>query len=186
MTPGGGPALSRRNSGDVAILSIRQLGDPVLRERARPVERFDAALERLIADMVETMYDAPGVGLAAPQIGLSTRLIVWDDQSGDGWRVLANPEISDLEGEETVEEGCLSIRGPYAPTPRALRLRARGQSAKGEPVELEAEGFLARILQHECDHIDGKLFIDRVSEDSRRDVMRQLREIELGSPPVQG
>ena len=170
----------------MAILRIRQLGDPVLRERARPVERFDEALAKLIQDMVDTMYDAPGVGLAAPQIGLSTRLIVWDDQSGAGWRALANPEISALEGEETTDEGCLSIRGPYAPTPRALRLRVRGQSPEGEWLEFTAEGYLARILQHECDHIEGKLYIDRVDEETRRDVMRQLRELELRDPPLRG
>ena len=170
----------------MAILPIRQLGDPVLREPARPVERFDEALERLVADMVETMYDAPGVGLAAPQIGLSTRLIVWDDQTGSGWRALANPEISELEGEETIDEGCLSIRGPYAPVTRALRLRVRGTSPRGDAVEFPADGFLARILQQECDHIEGRLYIDRLSEEGRRDVMRQLREIELGleRPPT--
>src|SRR5438105_15937808 len=94
----------------VAILPIRQLGDPVLREVARPVDRFDEALARLAQDMLETMYDAPGVGLAAPQVGVSFRLIVFDDGGDDGPRSLANPEIFALEGEEVREEGCLSIR----------------------------------------------------------------------------
>jgi peptide deformylase len=163
----------------VAILPIRQLGDPVLREKARPVDRFDAQLARLAQDMLETMYDAPGVGLAAPQIGVSLRLIVFDDGSDAGPRTLANPEILDLEGEEVHEEGCLSVRGPYAELGRAFTLRARGLSLLGEPVEFAAEGLLARIMQHETDHLDGALFIDRLSDDSRREVMRQLREQEL-------
>jgi peptide deformylase len=164
---------------EVAILPIRQLGDPVLREKARPVERFDAQLARLAQDMIETMHDAPGVGLAAPQIGISLRLIVFDDGSGGGPRALANPEIFDLDGEDVHEEGCLSVRGPYAELGRGLELRARGFSLKGEAVEFEAEGLLARIMQHETDHLDGTLFIDRLSDEARREVMRQLREQEL-------
>ena len=166
----------------MAIVPIRQLGDPVLREVARAVDRFDQSLVRLAQDMLETMYDAPGVGLAAPQIGVSLRLIVFDDGSGDGSRALANPEIFELEGEEVREEGCLSVRGPFSELGRAYRLRARGLSLAGEKVEFEAEGLLARIMQHECDHLEGKLFIDRLSEDARREVMRQLREQELKDP----
>src|ERR671931_2779789 len=104
----------RRRSERMAILPIRQLGDPVLREVARPVTRFDASLARLAQDMKDTMYDAPGVGLAAPQIGVSLRLIVYDDGSGEGARSIANPEVFDLEGEEVREEGCLSVRGPFS------------------------------------------------------------------------
>jgi peptide deformylase len=163
----------------VAILPIRQLGDPVLREKARPVETFDDHLTRLARDMLETMYDAPGVGLAAPQIGISLRLIVFDEGSGSGSKALANPEIFDLEGQEVHDEGCLSVRGPYAELGRALTLRARGFTLGGEPVEFGAEGLLARIMQHETDHLDGILFIDRLSEEARREVMRQLREQEL-------
>jgi peptide deformylase len=163
----------------VAILPIRQLGDPVLREKARPVERFDEQLACLSQDMLETMYDAPGVGLAAPQIGISLRLIVFDDGSDHGPQTLANPAIFAMEDEEIHEEGCLSVRGPYAELGRAYRLRVRGQSLTGDPVEFEAEGLLARIMQHETDHLEGTLFIDRLSEESRREVMRQLREQEL-------
>ena len=169
----------------MAILPIRQLGDPVLREVARPVTRFDASLARLAQDMKDTMYDAPGVGLAAPQVGVSLRLIVYDDGSGEGGRAMANPEIRDLEGEEVREEGCLSVRGPYSELGRALRLRARGVTLEGEPVEFEADGLLARIMQHECDHLDGTLFIDRLSDEARREVMRQLREQELQQPSGQ-
>jgi peptide deformylase len=168
----------------VAILPIRQLGDPVLREKSRPVDRFDAHLARLAQDMLETMYDAPGVGLAAPQIGVSLRLIVFDDGSDAGPQTLADPEIFDLDGEEVHEEGCLSVRGPYAELGRAYRLRARGLSLTGEPVEFEAEGLLARIMQHETDHLEGTLFIDRLSDQSRREVMRQLREQELSRTRV--
>ena len=166
----------------MAILPIRQLGDPVLREVARSVASFDEALARLAGDMIETMYDAPGVGLAAPQIGVSLRVIVFDDNGGDGARVLANPEISDLEGEEIREEGCLSVRGPFSDLARALRLKARGSGLDGQPIEFVAEGLLARILQHECDHLDGTLFIDRLSLEARREVMRELREQELRCP----
>jgi peptide deformylase len=163
----------------VAIHPIRQLGDPVLRQPAARVERFDDALAMLAADMIETMYDAPGVGLAAPQIGRSIRLFVYDAGDETGAHVLANPEISGLEGEEVMDEGCLSVRGPYAETTRALRLHLRAQDLRGEPVEFDAEGFLARIMQHETDHLEGMLFIDRLDDEGRRDVMRQLREQEV-------
>lgn len=163
----------------MTIQPIRQLGDPVLRQPAARVERFDEALAALAADMIETMYDAPGVGLAGPQIGRSIRLIVYDDGSGGGARALANPAISGLEGEEVMEEGCLSVRGPYAETKRALRLHVAAQDLSGAPVAFDAEGFLARIMQHETDHLDGKLFIDRIDDEARRDVMRQLREQEV-------
>src|SRR5436309_12974937 len=119
----------------MAILPIRQLGDPVLRQVTRPVERFDDALVRLAEDMIETMSAAPGVGLAAPQVGRSVRLFVFDDGDGSGARIMANPSISALEGEEVMEEGCLSLRGPYAPTTRAVRLHVRGQALDGRPVE---------------------------------------------------
>ena len=163
----------------MTIHPIRQLGDPVLRQPAARVERFDDALAALAADMIETMYDAPGVGLAGPQIGRSIRLIVYDDGDGSGARALANPEIAGLEGEEVMEEGCLSVRGPYAETKRAARLHVRGQDLTGRPVEFDAEGFLARIMQHETDHLDGMLFIDRIDDEARREVMRQLREQEV-------
>ena len=164
----------------MAILPIRQLGDPVLREKSRPVDRFDAQLARLAQDMLETMYDAPGVGLAAPQIGVSLRLIVFDDGSDAGPQTLANPEVFELEGEDVHEEGCLSVRGPYAELGRAYTLRARGLTLQGEPVEFEAEGLLARIMQHETDHLDGMLYIDRLDDDGRREVLAELRRIELG------
>ena len=159
------------------IIPIRTLGDPALRERGRDVERFDDALARLADDMFETMYDAPGVGLASQQIGISSRFFVYDD--GEGHRgFVANPVLSDLEGEETRDEGCLSIPGPFHPTTRALAVRLRGQGLDGSPVDIAAEGLLARIFQHETDHTTGMLYIDRLDDQGRRDVMRQLREHE--------
>lgn len=162
-------------------MPIRTLGDPVLRQPTRPVEAFDANLARLAADMVETMQDAPGVGLAANQVGLSIACFVYDDHEGTTGFV-ANPVVSELEGEESREEGCLSIPGPYHETPRALRLRLRGRDLEGNDLDLVAEGFLARIIQHETDHLNGQLYIDRLDEAGRRDVMRQLRELEVGGP----
>lgn len=162
----------------MAVMRIRTLGDPVLREPTKPVERFDAALRRLADDLFETMYGAPGVGLAANQVGLSLACFVYDDQDGNRGFV-ANPEVSELRGEDTRDEGCLSIPGPYAPTPRALAVRLRGRDPDGRPVDLRAEGLLARIFQHETDHLRGMLYIDRLDDRGRRDVMRQLRELEL-------
>ncbi|HLB62514.1 MAG TPA: peptide deformylase [Actinomycetota bacterium] len=161
----------------MAVLSIRVLGDPVLRETARPVERFDRALRRIAEDMLETMYEAPGVGLAANQVGLSLACFVFDD--GDGHEgFVANPKVFDLQGEETLDEGCLSIPGPFYPTPRALRARVRGRDVRGRDLELEGEGLLARIFQHETDHLSGGLYIDRLPDDGRNEVLRRLREEE--------
>ena len=159
-------------------MPIRTLGDPVLREPAKPVEAFDDDLRTLVDDMFETMYAAPGVGLAANQVGIGKAFFVYDDRE-DHTGFVANPELSHLEGEEAFEEGCLSIPGPYHDTVRAERVRLRGLDRKGEPIEIRAEGLLARIFQHETDHLRGMLYIDRLDEEGRRDVMRQLRELEV-------
>ena len=128
--------------------------------------------------MIETMHAAPGVGLAANQVGLRLACFVYDDRDGhEGF--VANPELSEHDGEETIDEGCLSIPGPYHPTERALRVRLRGMDLDGRPIDIAAEGLLARIFQHETDHLNGTLFIDRLDDDGRRDVMRQLREFEV-------
>jgi peptide deformylase len=162
----------------MSLLPIRTLGDPVLREPGRDVERFDDSLRRLIEDMFETMYEAPGVGLAAQQVGISSRFFVYDD--GDGHRgFIANPELFDHAASDEHEEGCLSIPGPFHPTSRATRVRILGLDQDGRPVELVGEDLLARILQHETDHTNGMLYIDRLDDDGRREVMRQLREHEL-------
>jgi peptide deformylase len=162
----------------VTVLPIRTLGDPVLRERAVPVETFDDALRRLADDMVETMHAAPGVGLAANQVGVRLACFVYDDRDGNAGFV-ANPELSGLEDEETIDEGCLSVPGPYHPTSRALKVRLRGFDLEGKPLDVRAEGLLARIFQHETDHLNGKLYLDRLDDEGRRDVMRQLRELEV-------
>jgi peptide deformylase len=162
----------------VTVLRIRKLGDPVLREKARPVERFDGSLRRLVDDMFETMYAAPGVGLAAPQVGVSLRFFVYDDGEGNKGFV-ANPELSDLEDEETRDEGCLSIPGPFYPTVRSLRATVHGLDVEGRPLELRGEGLLARIFRHETDHTEGVLYIDRLPPEDRREVMRMLREHEV-------
>jgi peptide deformylase len=161
------------------LLPIRTLGDPVLREPAKPVEHFDRTLRRLAKDMTETMYHAPGVGLAAPQVGVSLQLFVFDDGER-GPSFLANPELYDADGEVTEEEGCLSIPGPYHPTPRYRTIRCRGLDLNGNPVEVQGEGLLARILQHETDHLSGTLYIDRLDDTGRRAVLAELRRIELG------
>ena len=162
----------------MAILPIKRFGDPVLRTSASPVERFDASLKKLADDMLATMYDAPGVGLAAPQVGVSLRLIVFDD--GTGPRQLANPELYDPQGEQVGEEGCLSVPGLYFPVQRAMRVQVTGIEMDGTPVTFDAEEFLARIVQHETDHVNGILFIDRLSTEDRREAMRVIREQELG------
>jgi peptide deformylase len=161
------------------LMPIRTLGDPVLKTPTKPVTVFDAALEKLAQDMWETMYDAPGVGLAGPQIGRSSRLFVFDDGE-TGPRFMANPELSEHEGEMLEDEGCLSIPGPFHPTQRFARVRCRGQDLTGEWYEMSGEGLLARIFQHETDHLDGTLYIDRLDEVGRRQVMADLRRFELG------
>ena len=142
------------------------------------MERFDGSFRRLVDDMFETMYAAPGVGLAAPQVGVSLRLFVYDDGEGNTGAV-ANPELSDLEDEESRDEGCLSIPGPFYPLVRSLRATVRGLDVEGRALELRGEGLLARILQHETDHTGGVLYIDRLPPEGRSEVMRMLREHEV-------
>lgn len=144
----------------MSIRRIVQYPDPILREKAQPVKKFHARLHKLLDDMAETMYDAKGVGLAAPQVGILKRVIVVDP--GDGLIEVVNPELVDLEGEQLAPpEGCLSIPGLLGEVRRANRLKVKGQNRYGEPFEMEAEGYLARIFQHEVDHLNGILFIDR-------------------------
>ncbi len=151
------------------IHDIRLYGDPVLREKCRAVEAVDDDVRRLIDDLVETMYDADGVGLAAPQIGVALRVFVYDirdDEIEPG--VFVNPEIVEREGAQKEEEGCLSLPGVTELVERSQRIVIRGLDRDGEPVEVEAEGLLSRCLQHEHDHIDGILFIDHLSPLKRK------------------
>ena len=164
------------------ILPIKRFGDPVLRQRGREVETFDDALVRLADDMLETMYAAPGVGLAAPQVGRSIRVVVID--VGDGPLRLVNPVLSEHEGEQTGEEGCLSIPGVYFPVTRAMRVRCDAKDPRGKDVTVQGEELLARALQHEVDHVDGVLFTDRLDDEHRREAMRLIREQEMGLTTV--
>jgi peptide deformylase len=165
--------------GPVTILPIRRLGDPVLREPTQDVESFDEILKRLYEDMVETMYDAPGVGLAAPQVGLSLRFFVFDANDGSGPHAVANPVLAGLEDSQEEDEGCLSIPGLWYPSTRALRARVDGLDLDGNPISFEGEGLAARIFQHETDHLDGTLFIDRLPKDDRREALASLRDQDL-------
>jgi peptide deformylase len=168
----------------MSLLPIRVFGDPVLRERARPVERFDGALRRLAADMIETMKEAPGVGLAAPQVGRALRLIVFDLGEEEGAKALANPVLRDEWGEQVGEEGCLSVPGLYYPVRRYLRVQAEGYDLDGHEVSMEASELLSRILQHEVDHLNGVLFIDRLEAEHRSEAMAALRDQALGLQPA--
>lgn len=163
----------------MSVLPIRIMGDPVLREKARPVQAFSPSLKRLAADMLETMYESQGVGLAAPQVGVSERLFVFDDGES-GPVAIVNPELYDPDGIQDGEEGCLSIPGIYFNVQRAHRIRVRGYDLDGNPMDLDGEGLLARILQHETDHIDGILFVDRLTDEDRKAAMKLIREQDLG------
>src|SRR5829696_5769818 len=154
----------------MALMEITEFPERVLKEVGEPVERFDAELERLTSDMFETMYAAEGVGLAAPQVGLSLRLFVMDCE---GVRlVAANPEILSAEGEQEGEEGCLSVGKIHAPLKRAALVRLRAQDARGGWFEREAGALAARCFLHETDHCDGLLFLDRLSP-LRRDMVKR-------------
>lgn len=158
----------------MAIRTIRHFGDPVLTTRAEEVTAFDKELRNLVRDLTETMVDAPGAGLAAPQIGVGLRVFTWhvDDEFGH----LINPTLDLSEELQEGEEGCLSFPELRYETPRAFRAVAKGFDMHGEPIVVEGTEFLARALQHEVDHLDGILFIDRMSAEMRREAMREIRE----------
>ena len=154
----------------MAVMEITEFPERVLKEAGEPVTEFGGELGRLVSDMFETMYAAEGVGLAAPQVGLSLRLFVMDCEGIK--LVAANPEILSAEGEQEGEEGCLSVGKIHAPLKRAARVRLRAQDVKGGWFEREAEGLPARCFLHETDHCDGKLFLDHLSP-LRRDMVRR-------------
>ncbi len=162
------------------IYPIVKYGQEVLDKPAQPVTAFDAPLQKLIEDMWETMYAANGVGLAAPQIGLSLRLCVIDVSSGqdpNARLVLVNPEIIARQGEQLEEEGCLSLPDFRAKTTRPAVVTARALDAQGQPVEIKGEGLLARALCHEIDHLNGKLFISHLSRLKRDSIQRRVRKM---------
>ncbi|MFP5225197.1 MAG: peptide deformylase [Actinomycetota bacterium] len=169
----------------MALLRVRILGDPILRATAAPVTRFDDALKRLADDMLETMDDAPGVGLAAPQVGRSIQMFVYDTGEEGERGGLCNPKITWLS-QETIdmEEGCLSIPGIALDVTRPEAIMVEAQTLKGDPVTIETGGFRARVFQHEIDHLNGILFIDHLPREIRKQAMAALREQDFGlSPP---
>ena len=160
---------------------IRRLGDPVLKSRATPVDRFDDSLRGQVARMAGIMGDAIGVGLAAPQLGISQRLLVYRVGPDAPVIALANPELEWTgEEEEMLEEGCLSIPGVTVDVERPIHVRVRALDEEGEERRIEASGLEARVIQHEMDHLDGVLILDRTTRDQKRQAMKALRERERG------
>ena len=161
----------------MALLNILKFPDPRLRTRAEPVTEFDDALRQLVADMFETMYEAPGIGLAATQVDVHKRLLVMDvSEDKNRPMVLVNPEILDAEGEEEMDEGCLSVPGYYETVRRAEKVRVRALNEHGESFEIEADGLEAVCIQHEMDHLEGKLFVDYLSSLKRDRIRKKLEK----------
>lgn len=153
---------------------VRVIGDPVLRKVANDVTDIDAKLAKLAGDMLQTMYAEPGIGLAAPQIGVQRRFFVYD--LGDDPRVLINPVIEESEGEWVHEEGCLSVPGLSWEIVRPKEIHITGYDLEGNEVSIEADELQARLFQHELDHLDGVLLVDRLDQDTRKAALRTLRE----------
>jgi peptide deformylase len=170
----------------MAILQILEYPDPRLRTKAKPVEIVDEEIRKLAADMLETMYAAPGIGLAATQVDVHKRMLVADvSEQHDDPHVFINPEILAKDGVEVMEEGCLSVPGIYERVERAEHIRLRAIGLDGEPFELEAEGLLAVCIQHEIDHLDGKLFVDYLSSLKRDRIRKRLekgRRLQVDAP----
>ena len=163
-----------------APYEIRVIGDPVLRQRAADVTDIDGKLVRLVDDMVETMYDAPGLGLAAPQVGVQRRLFVWDLNDGTGSHTMINPQIVESDGEWTYEEGCLSVPGLSWEITRPNRVHVVGRDLEGNEVSIEASELEGRMFQHELDHLDGILLVERLDEEQAKQARRQVRDLMLG------
>jgi peptide deformylase len=159
----------------VAPYEIRIFGDPVLKQRASEVTDIDGTLVRLAEDMVQTMYAAPGLGLAAPQIGVQKRLFVYDLQDGEGPRVVVNPVIAESDGEWTYEEGCLSVPGLAWEITRPDAILLTGHDLDGNELALEVDELASRCFQHELDHLDGILLLERLDRDTRKQAMRTIR-----------
>lgn len=170
------PETEAARRSEAAQREIRVVGDPVLREKARSVETFDGALRKTAFHMIQIMRDAPGLGLAAPQLGIEKRLLVYEvDGLEPG--ILANPEILwTSEDADEVEEGCLSVPGILVPIVRPLGIEVAAQDLHGEAVRLRLDGLAARVVQHEVDHLEGVLILDRTGRKERAAAMRELRE----------
>jgi peptide deformylase len=160
----------------MAVLKIRKYGDPILRRRADEVAEVTDDIRKLAEDMIETMYDETGIGLAASQIGVPLRLMIVGDERGRNPRALVNPVVTDHGGEVTAEEGCLSIPGVFADVTRAEWIRLDAHDLDGRPVSIRARGFQARVYQHEMDHLDGILFIDRLDPVTRDRIKRRIKK----------
>lgn len=158
----------------MALLTIRRYGDPILRRKAQPVPAVTPEIRELISDMVETMYHSVGIGLAAPQVGISLRLIIVDNEQGNG--PLMNPVITARDGSVLGEEGCLSLPGIFGMVERSEWVRVEALDGEGQPRSFEARGLRARVIQHEIDHLDGVLFIDRLDKISRDRIKRKIRK----------
>jgi len=163
----------------MAELEIKEYGEPVLREKALPIEEVTPEILNLIKDMTETMYADSGVGLAAPQVGVSKRIILVDGEE-DGLIVLINPIIIKSEGEVEAEEGCLSVPGIYSQVKRSSKVTVKALNENGDPFEITKEGLTARALQHEIDHLDGILFIDRIGRMKRQILLNKLKKKKRG------
>ncbi|WP_031072471.1 peptide deformylase [Streptomyces sp. NRRL WC-3742] len=166
----------------MAIQPIRLFGDPVLRATAQPVTTFDKELRTLVRDLTDTMLDAPGAGLAAPQLGISLRVFTYHVDGVTGH--LINPDLSLSEEEQEGPEGCLSLPGLRYDTRRSYGVVARGLNMHGEPVTVEGTQLLARCIQHETDHLDGIIFIDRLDREQRKSALKAIREAEWGGAPA--
>ena len=163
----------------MAAFSIRLFGDPVLKQRCPEVTDIDGSLVRLVDGMVETMYEAPGLGLAAPQVGVQKRLFVYDLDDGAGPHTVVNPVITESRGEWEFDEGCLSIPGLYFPIVRPKEIHLTGIDLDGNDVSIEADELLARLLQHELDHLDGRLLFEYLDDDQRKAALKALRARDL-------
>jgi peptide deformylase len=164
----------------MAIYPIRTFGDPVLRLETKPIDEIDDAVHTLAKDMIETMYDAPGVGLAANQIGISRRIAVFDANDELGPRVMINPVIVELAGEVEMEEGCLSVPGYWWEITRPAFARVRALDLDGNEVEYAGDGLMGRVLQHEVAHLEGGLLIDVLPKRVRKKALKELRDEALG------
>lgn len=161
---------------DRALTHVRKFGDPVLRTKARPVDRFDAELVQEVERMGRIMHDSIGIGLAATQVGVLHRVLVYRVHPQSPVAALVNPEIEWAgRGAESLEEGCLSLPGVHVQVERPVHVRVRAQNEHGEPLHIEAAGLEARVIQHEMDHLDGVLVLDRISRAERKEAMRALR-----------
>ena len=159
----------------MAILEIKEYGESILREKSLLVKEITTEILNLIRDMAETMYTDSGVGLAAPQVGISKRVIIIDEEK-EGLMVLVNPEIIKSEGEIIDEEGCLSIPGIYSDVKRSSKVTVKALNENGEKIEITKEGLIARALQHEIDHLNGVLFIDKIGRMKRQILLNKLKK----------